>query len=290
MPTPNSICKVINEFPTEQLLCCDENNCRTNEVSLTCDSHEYLTNCHEISDLETCQQTEQGTGPVCQYKNDKNKLLCLWAEKEPTHPDGRALSERNFTDGPYALIHQRQRAWMLDRRKLKESNLGSSWACCDAEKCNCCVANINDCTNLPQKSTAIWCHPLFNPILNINAPRHCAFGGVEGINNNDTAVGFFLNYSGQVCDKEQGSPVSPITTSSFLTGLPNTPINQTNGLGAGEITGIIVGIASFIVGVAGLFIVRKQLRFGYRQHRQRHSRRRESIELREQVNQEGNSD
>jgi hypothetical protein len=110
MPTLNPICKVSSEVPTEKLLCCDENNCRVNEVSLTCGSHEYLTNCHEISDLETCQQTEQGTGPVCQYKNDKNKLLCLWAEKEPTHPDGRVLSERNFTEGSYALIHQRQRA------------------------------------------------------------------------------------------------------------------------------------------------------------------------------------
>jgi len=131
---------------------------------------------------------------------------------------------------------------------------------------------------------------LFNPILNINASHHCAFGGVEGTNNNDTAVGFFLKYSGQVCDKEQGSPVSPTANSSLLTSLPNIPINQTNGLGVGEITGIIIGIASFIVAVAGLFIARKQLRLDYRQHRQRHSRRRESIELREQVNQEGNSD
>ena len=77
MPTPNPICKVANEFPTEKLLCCDENNCRVNEVSLTCGVHEYLTNCHNIGDLEACQQAEQGEGPVCQYKNDKNKLLCL---------------------------------------------------------------------------------------------------------------------------------------------------------------------------------------------------------------------
>lgn len=127
---------------------------------------------------------------------------------------------------------------------------------------------------------------MFNPILNIDARRHCAFGGVEGINNNDTAVGFFLNYSGQVCDKGQGSSVSPITTSPLLTSLPNTPANQTNGLGTGDITGIIIGIASFIVGVAGLFIARKQLRLDYRQYRQRSSRRRESIELRERTSQE----
>lgn len=150
---------------------------------------------------------------------------------------------------------------MIDRRKLEESNMGSAWACCDAEKCSCCFAN-SDCTKLPKKSTAIWCHPLFNPILNIDARRHCAFGGVEG---NDTAVGFFLNYSGQVCDKRERSPVF---TTSLGSPIPTSlESSLSDKLSVGDISGITIGVLSLVVAVIGTF-------FAYKDYKKKHRRSR----------------
>ena len=191
MPAPNPVCNVINEVSTEKLLCCGETNCRVNENSLLCAPPEYLTYCHDIGNFEICQQTVQGSG-ICQYKNDKNKPYCVWAEKELYHPaNDRIISERNFTEGTYAPIYQRQRAWIVNRYKLEEASINANkYVCCDTEKCACCVTKVGDCSTFLNNSLAITCHNLFNPFLNTNARRHCVFAGVE----NGKQFDFYVNY------------------------------------------------------------------------------------------------
>lgn len=154
---------------------------------------------------------------------------------------------------------------MLGRNKVTES-FNNACGCCNKDSCFSlprginCSSQVNDVNN-----TCFECQDMFQSGKCLVYRNNVSKPSGDICSSLDLNNGSCLNYHAEICD--------PPTN------------NNGNYLNAGEVTGIVLGAASFVATLVGLFIARKQLRIAYKDYKQKNNKRRESIELREQINQ-----